>query len=74
LTELFKHGQYQPWVFEVQVPILHIGVNRMLDKVPLKKIVAWDLAFHNHLTSEQPCLLREITGIKMTPEIEDKIK
>ncbi|CAH7686929.1 ATP synthase subunit alpha, mitochondrial [Phakopsora pachyrhizi] len=74
LTELLKQGQYQPLAFEVQVPILYAGVNGMLDKVPVEKIVAWDLAFRDHLTSEQPGLLKEITGGKMTPEIEDKIK
>ncbi|KAG0146394.1 hypothetical protein CROQUDRAFT_44400 [Cronartium quercuum f. sp. fusiforme G11] len=74
LTELLKQGQYQPLAFEVQVPILYAGVNGMLDKVPVEKIVAWDLAFRDHLTSEQSALLKDITGGKMTPEIEDKIK
>ncbi|MBW0472897.1 hypothetical protein O181_012612 [Austropuccinia psidii MF-1] len=74
LTELLKQGQYQPLAFEVQVPILYAGVNGMLDKVPVEKIVAWDLAFRDHLTSEQSALLKEITGGKMTPEIEEKIK
>lgn len=74
LTELLKQGQYQPLAFEVQVPILYAGVNGMLDKVPVEKIVAWDLAFRDHLTTEQSALLKDITGGKMTPEIEDKIK
>lgn len=74
LTELLKQGQYQPLAFEVQVPILYAGVNGMLDKVPVEKIVAWDLAFRDHLSAEQSGLLKEITGGKMTPEIEAKIK
>ncbi|KAI9619126.1 hypothetical protein H4Q26_011806 [Puccinia striiformis f. sp. tritici PST-130] len=74
LTELLKQGQYQPLAFEVQVPILYAGVNGMLDKVPVDKIVSWDLAFRDHLKNEQSALLKDITGGKMTPEIESKIK
>ncbi|KAA1129004.1 Alpha subunit of the F1 sector of mitochondrial F1F0 ATP synthase [Puccinia graminis f. sp. tritici] len=74
LTELLKQGQYQPLAFEVQVPILYAGVNGMLDKVPVEKIVSWDLAFRDHLKNEQSALLKDITGGKMTPEIESKIK
>lgn len=74
LTELLKQGQYQPLSFEVQVPILYAGVNGMLDKVPVDKIVSWDLSFREHLKSEQSALLKDITGGKMTPEIENKIK
>ncbi|EFP88219.2 uncharacterized protein PGTG_14303 [Puccinia graminis f. sp. tritici CRL 75-36-700-3] len=57
LTELLKQGQYQPLAFKVQVPILYAGVNGMLDKVPVKKIVSWDLAFRDHLKNEQSALL-----------------
>jgi F-type H+-transporting ATPase subunit alpha len=74
LTELLKQGQYQPLAFEVQVPILYAGVNGLLDKVPVERIVEWDLSFRSHLTSEQADLLSKISGGKMTPEIEVNIK
>lgn len=74
LTELLKQGQYQPMAFEVQVPILYAGVNGLLDKVPVEKVVAWDLGFRQHLQSEQSELLTKISGGKMTEEIESEIK
>jgi len=74
LTELLKQAQYSPLAFEVQVPLLYAGVNGMLDKLPVNKIGAWEHSFLDHLKSSQSDLLKEISGGKMTPELDKKIR
>jgi F-type H+-transporting ATPase subunit alpha len=46
----------------------------MLDKVPVEDITSWEKSFVDHLRTSQEGLLKEISGGKMTPEIESKIK
>lgn len=74
LTELLKQAQYSPLPFEVQVPIIYAGVNGLLDKVPVDKITAWEKDFLSTLRSQHTDLLKQISGGKMTPEIESSIK
>lgn len=74
LTELLKQKQYSPIPTEVQVPLIYAGVNGLLDKIPVNKIVAWDADFQEHLVSQQSALLEEIGKGQMTKELEPKIK
>lgn len=71
LTELLKQKQYSPIATEVQVPLIFAGVNGMLDKIPVERIVEWDAAFQEHLASQQGDLLNSIATAKsMTKELE----
>lgn len=72
--ELLKQRQYAPISTEVQVPIVYAGVNGMLDKVPVERIVEWDDKFQQHLNSSEQELLSEIGKGQMTKELEPKIK
>jgi F-type H+-transporting ATPase subunit alpha len=74
LTELLKQAQYSPLPFEVMVPLLYAGVNGLLDKVPVPKIVAWEQSMIAHLRSDKTELLKKISGGVMSPEIEKEIK
>ena len=74
LTELLKQAQYTPLSIEVQVPIIYAGVNGLLDRVPVDKILAWESSFLEHLQSSQQDLLKEISAGKMTPELDSKLK
>jgi len=74
LTELLKQAQYSPLSFELMVPIIYAGVNGLLDRVDVSKIVAWEKDFLSHLRSSKTDLLKDISGGKMTPEIEANIK
>lgn len=75
LTELLKQKQYSPIATEVQVPLIFAGVNGMLDKIPVERIVEWDAAFQEHLASQQGDLLNSIATAKsMTKELEGQIR
>ncbi|KAI5455176.1 Alpha subunit of the F1 sector of mitochondrial F1F0 ATP synthase [Naganishia albida] len=75
LTELLKQKQYSPIATEVQVPLIFAGVNGMLDKIPVERIVEWDAAFQEHLSSQQGELLNSIASAKsMSKELEGQIK
>jgi F-type H+-transporting ATPase subunit alpha len=71
LTELLKQKQYSPIATEVQVPLIYAGVNGLLDKIPVERIVEWDASFQEHLSSQQGDLLNSIATAKsMTKELE----
>ncbi|KAJ9112111.1 Alpha subunit of the F1 sector of mitochondrial F1F0 ATP synthase [Naganishia adeliensis] len=75
LTELLKQKQYSPIATEVQVPLIFAGVNGMLDKIPVERIVEWDASFQEHLASQQGELLNSIATAKsMTKELEGQIR
>ncbi|KAJ9124267.1 Alpha subunit of the F1 sector of mitochondrial F1F0 ATP synthase [Naganishia vaughanmartiniae] len=75
LTELLKQKQYSPISTEVQVPLIFAGVNGLLDKIPVERIVEWDAAFQEHLTAQQGDLLNNIATAKsMTKELEGQIR
>lgn len=75
LTELLKQKQYSPISTEVQVPLIFAGVNGLLDKIPVERIVEWDAAFQEHLTAQQGDLLNSIATAKsMTKELEGQIR
>jgi F-type H+-transporting ATPase subunit alpha len=70
LTELLKQRQYSPIATEVQVPLVYAGVNGLLDKIPVERIVEWDEKFQTHLQSNESALLSEISKGVMTKDLE----
>merc|ERR1711939_470688 len=68
------HAQYRDVAAFAQVPIIYAGVNGLLDRVPVDKILAWESSFLEHLQSSQQDLLKEISAGKMTPELDSKLK
>ncbi|KAG7571360.1 hypothetical protein FFLO_00712 [Filobasidium floriforme] len=74
LTELLKQRQYSPIATEVQVPLIMAGVQGLLDKIPVERIVEWDAKFQAHLQANEQDLLNEISQGVMTKELEPKIK
>lgn len=61
-------------IAEVQVPLIYAGVNGLLDKIPVERVVEWDAKFQEHLTSSCQDLLSEIGKGVMTKELEPKIR
>ena len=74
LTELLKQRQYSPISTEVQVPLIMAGVQGLLDKIPVERIVEWDEKFQAHLQANEQDLLSEISKGVMTKELEPKSK
>merc|ERR1712071_109419 len=74
LTELLKQRQYSPIATEVQAPLVYAGVNGLLDKIPVERIVEWDEKFQTHLQSNESALLSEISKGVMTKDLEAQIK
>ena len=72
LTELLKQRQYSPISTEVQVPLIMAGVQGLLDKIPVERIVEWDEKFQAHLQANEQDLLSEISKGVMTKELEPK--
>ena len=70
LTELLKQRQYSPISTEVQVPLIMAGVQGLLDKIPVERIVEWDEKFQAHLQANEQDLLSEISKGVMTKELE----
>ena len=58
---------------ECAYDFISTGVNGLLDKIPVEKITAWERDFLSHLTSSQSEMLKEISGGKMTPELESAL-
>lgn len=54
LTELLKQKQYSPMAVSEMVPLIFAGVNGLLDKIPVSKIVQWESDFIAHLKSNNP--------------------
>ena len=75
LTELLKQKQYSPMAVNEMVPLIFAGVNGLLDKVPVKRILQWEADFLSHLKSNQPDLLATIEKEGMlSKELEAKLR
>jgi F-type H+-transporting ATPase subunit alpha len=48
------------------------GVQGLLDKIPVERIVEWDAKFQAHLQANEQDLLNEISQGVMTKELEPK--
>ena len=75
LTELLKQKQYQPMAVNEMVPLIYAGVNGILDKVPVNKILTWEADFIAHLRSNEADLLNTIEREgALSKDLESKLK
>ena len=75
LTELLKQKQYSPMAVNEMVPLIYAGVNGILDKVPVGKILQWESDFLAHLRSDQAELLARIDKEgQLSKDLEAQLK
>ncbi|KAH6638241.1 ATP synthase-like protein subunit alpha [Boeremia exigua] len=75
LTELLKQKQYSPMAVNEMVPLIYAGVNGLLDKVPVNKILTWEADFLAHLRSNESELLATIEREgALSKDLESKLK
>ncbi len=75
LVELLKQGQYVPMPVEKQVVMIYLGVNALLDELPVEKIGQFEKEFLEMLEIRHRDLLTAIAEKKdLTDDIANKIK
>ncbi|MHB1049141.1 MAG: F0F1 ATP synthase subunit alpha [Bacteroidota bacterium] len=75
LVELLKQGQYVPMVVEKQVVMIYLGVNAMLDELPVDKIGQFEKEFLEMIELRHKDILTSIAEKKdLTDDIAAKIK
>lgn len=75
MTELLKQKQYSPMAVNEMVPLIFAGVNGLLDKVPVDKILQWESDFLAHLKTNESELLATIEKEgALSKELEAKLK
>lgn len=74
-TEILKQVQYQPLPFEEQVAIIFAVTNGLVDEIPFERVVEWEKAFLNYMTTSGAETLKKIQEEKViTDEIEAMLK
>ncbi|KAF2859136.1 ATP synthase F1, alpha subunit [Piedraia hortae CBS 480.64] len=75
LTELLKQKQYNPMAVNEMVPLIFAGVNGLLDKIPVDKILKWESDFLSHLKSNEGGILDQIEKEgAVSKELEQKLR
>ncbi|KAK2073155.1 hypothetical protein P8C59_007453 [Phyllachora maydis] len=75
LTELLKQKQYSPMSVPEMVPLIFAGVNGLLDKVPVAKILQWEADFLAHLKTNESDLLATIDKEgALSKELESRLR
>ncbi|MCK4387299.1 MAG: F0F1 ATP synthase subunit alpha [Dehalococcoidia bacterium] len=75
ITEVLKQPQYSPMSLGREVMILYAATNGYLDNVPVDKVPAWELDFHEFMQTSHPELEQRINEDKeMKPEIEEVLE
>jgi len=73
-VELLKQPQYQPMPVANQVCVIYAVTNGYLDEVPVERVRAWELGFHEELGAKHADILEGLrTGKELTKEIEEKL-
>ncbi|KAF2850724.1 ATP synthase-like protein subunit alpha [Plenodomus tracheiphilus IPT5] len=75
LTELLKQKQYTPMAVNEMVPLIYAGINGLLDKVPVNKVLQWESDFLAHLRSNESELLNTIDREgALSKDLESKLR
>lgn len=75
LVELLKQGQYVPMVVEKQVVMIYLGVNAMLDELPVEKVGQFEKEFIEMIELRHKDILTSIAEKKdLTDDVAAKIK
>ncbi len=73
-VEVLKQPQYQPMPVENQVCVIYAVTQGHLDKIPVERVRAWELGFHEHLAASHQSLLDSIReGKELTDEITKRL-
>jgi F-type H+-transporting ATPase subunit alpha len=74
MVEILKQPQYAPMAVEHQVAVIYAVTNGYLDQVPVERIRAWELGFHEHLSGQAPDVLEGIrTEKQLSEELTGKL-
>ena len=75
LTEVLKQPQFQPLSLGQEVTIIYAAVNGFLDDVEVGKVRAFEDAFHRHMESSHPDIIKDIEEKKtIEPSTEERLK
>jgi F-type H+/Na+-transporting ATPase subunit alpha len=75
LVELLKQGQYEPMPFEEQVVVIYAANNGYLDKVPVNRVLEFQVKFLPYLRAAHPEVLDAIRNTKvLAPKTEENLK
>lgn len=77
LTELLKQPQFTPMAVELQIPLIYAGINGLLDKVPVDRIVEWEKSATESIKADSELMKLLGTGQpsdEVKQAIEKKIK
>jgi F-type H+/Na+-transporting ATPase subunit alpha len=73
LTEILKQKQFEPLPVGEQVAILYVGVNGLVDDVPVKDIVAFKDMFLTHMREKHFDVLTTLSA-EITKDAEEILK
>ena len=73
-VEMLKQPQYSPMPVESQVAAIYAVTNGFLDEIPVERVRAWELGFHEHLAMKGAGVLSAIrAGGKLTDEVREEL-
>ena len=70
-VEILKQPQYQPMAVENQVVVIFAVTNGFLDDVPVDRVRAWEVGFHDFIASQYSDVL---TGLRQEKQITEDIE
>ncbi|MBK8250717.1 MAG: F0F1 ATP synthase subunit alpha [Gemmatimonadetes bacterium] len=74
-VEVLKQPQYSPMVVEQQVMVIYAVTNGFIDEVPVNKIRAWELGFHEFMAAQYPQVGEAIRKEKaLSKDTEEALK
>jgi F-type H+-transporting ATPase subunit alpha len=75
LTEILKQGQYKPLPVEIQVAVIYAGVKGYLDKIPTKRVTAFEVHLLSELGAKGQDILSAIRSEQaISDETDGKLK
>ena len=73
-VEILKQAQFTPFTVEKQIAILFLGVNNLMNKVPVSKIRNFEKEYLDQLESRFPQVLSSLKGKEITEEAANTMK
>jgi F-type H+/Na+-transporting ATPase subunit alpha len=74
-VEVLKQPQYSPMAVEQQVMVIYAVTNGFIDEVPVSKIRAWELGFHEFMAAQYPQVGEAIRKEKaLSKDTEEALK
>jgi len=73
-VEILKQAQFTPFTVEKQIAILFLGVNNLMNKVPVSKIRNFEKDYLDQLESRFPQVLNSLKGKEITEEAANTMK